>query len=37
MGDLDHPFQSFLNALHLKYKPLTDGMLASYILELAKA
>lgn len=29
-------FQSFLNDLHLKYKPLRDGALASYIPELAK-
>ena len=36
MGDLEHPFQSFLNDLYLKYKPLTDGTLASYIPELAK-
>ena len=29
--------QSFLNELHLKYKPLRDGKVASYIPELAKA
>ncbi len=28
--------QSFLNDLHLKYKPLRDGALANYIPELAK-
>jgi len=28
--------QSFLNDLHLKYKPLRDGAMASYIPELAK-
>lgn len=30
------PFQSFLNDLHLKYKPLCDGAVANYIPELAK-
>lgn len=29
-------FQSFLNELHLKYKPLSHGALANYIPELAK-
>lgn len=29
-------FQSFLNDLHLKYKPLRDGAVANYIPELAK-
>lgn len=30
------PFQTFLNDLHLKYKVLDDGKIASYIPELAK-
>lgn len=30
------PFQSFLNDLYLKYKPLRDGAVANYIPELAK-
>lgn len=29
-------FQSFLNELHLKYKPLHDGKVANYIPDLAK-
>lgn len=29
-------FQSFLNDLHLKYKPLREGIVANYIPELAK-
>ena len=29
-------FQSFLNDLHHKYKPLRDGRVANYIPELAK-
>lgn len=33
---ISSPFQSFLNDLHDKYKPLTDGTVANYIPELAK-
>jgi glutaminase len=34
--EIPSPFQSFLNGLHLKYKPLSDGAVANYIPELAK-
>lgn len=35
---MDSPIlQYFLNELHLKYKPMRDGVLANYIPELAKA
>ena len=34
---LTSSFQSFLNDLYLKYKPLRDGKVARYIPELAKA
>jgi len=33
---MDSLLQSFLNELHLKYKPLRDGAVANYIPELAK-
>jgi glutaminase len=37
MGEAEHPLQAYLDALYLKYKPLNEGKLASYIPELAKA
>ena len=35
-SEVPSPFQSFLNGLHLKYKPLRGGAVANYIPELAK-
>lgn len=34
---MDHPFQTFLEELHSKYRNVRDGTVASYIPELAKA
>ena len=35
-SEVTSAFQSFLNDLHLKYKPLRNGAVANYIPELAK-